>query len=165
MNDFSLKMEVHLAMPIRDIMNVNQYQQNQQWPLTSNHWTQKNTTTFWIGNLVPGLEQAHNYMYMSIMSVSHFKHSIMTNLNIACYVVLVCECLYFIFIVMFSLWNRQFKFRNLSSYFVFVDILDLWQSMIDECLGCIDLENIVQVCYMYFTIIISKGAVMAVIVW
>jgi hypothetical protein len=28
MNDFSLKMEVHLAMPIRDIMNVNQYQQN-----------------------------------------------------------------------------------------------------------------------------------------
>jgi hypothetical protein len=43
----------------RKYKQFDQYQQNEPYPLTSNLWTQKQTTTYDIGNAGPVLEQEH----------------------------------------------------------------------------------------------------------
>jgi hypothetical protein len=37
-----------------------EYQQNEQLPLTLTHWTQKNTTTYDVGNLVLAWDRNNN---------------------------------------------------------------------------------------------------------
>ena len=55
-----------------DIQYFNQYQQNKQLPLTSNHWIHKKTTTYWYADVNPGpqMGQDKKLMWWNVVLVT-----------------------------------------------------------------------------------------------